>query len=263
VTFSGPAGSVEAGRSVIVSRGAGGRVQVSARDDGSFLLHTYVAEGDELEFVVSGHRASPEARATRATTPDRAGLPFVVETGRTSGTSPLHAVFRVHQTSRSPILEVELDAEGTGDFVSVTDRDWGRIDHTYTGHGKRVAVLRIVDDSGFEHLHEVPITLTDPGDIDGAVRATWDAMNAALVAGDKRRALTFVSPWSREQYSAVFDALMPQMRTIVSEYSELRRVSLAEGYAEFAIARTVDGTQRVFMVTFVQDEHGRWLMDSM
>jgi hypothetical protein len=61
----------------------------------------------------------------------------------------------------------------------------------------------------------------------------------------------------------VFEVLMPHFGEIVGSYSALARSSVAEEIAEYAIARPFEGKKRLFLVYFLKDKNGLWLIDEM
>jgi hypothetical protein len=94
-------------------------------------------------------------------------------------------------------------------------------------------------------------------------QSIWDSMNAALLAGDKAKALTFLTPGAQRKYGPVFDALLPYMPQIVPSYSPLQRVSVSAEIAEYAVNRTIDGQDWIFLIYFVKDPDGVWRLDAM
>jgi len=43
----------------------------------------------------------------------------------------------------------------------------------------------------------------------------------------------------------------------------LQVVDINADYAEYAINRTIDGLDQVFLIYFIRDENGDWKLDSM
>jgi hypothetical protein len=102
----------------------------------------------------------------------------------------------------------------------------------------------------------------DQAALDAQLRALWAGMNAALVAGDRDRALGYLSSSAREKYARVFDQLLPNMPAIVASYSPLQAGSLTTEIGEYAINRTIGGVNRVFLIYFAR-ENGAWRLDAM
>jgi hypothetical protein len=98
--------------------------------------------------------------------------------------------------------------------------------------------------------------------LDQQLRAIWAGMNDALRAGDRDRALSYLSDSAREKYAPVFDQLMPNMPAIIASYSPLQSVTLSPEIGEYAINRTLGGVNRLFLIYFARDQ-GSWRLDAM
>lgn len=56
---------------------------------------------------------------------------------------------------------------------------------------------------------------------------------------------------------------MPYMPGIIATYTPLQRISSSQQIGKYAVNRSINGTNRIFFIYFVQDENGVWLVDSM
>ncbi len=120
----------------------------------------------------------------------------------------------------------------------------------------------VVDDNGEMVTKKVSVTVEpDPADV--PLIAAWSGLKSALIAGDKTAALTYLTDTAKVKYGPVFDALMSHMPEIMATYSAPGRVYAGEQYAEFGVSRTVDGVNRIYLITFLRDENGGWKIDSM
>ena len=53
------------------------------------------------------------------------------------------------------------------------------------------------------------------------------------------------------------------MPDIVASFSPLQRVSLSPAIGEYAVNRTIDGRDRIFLIYFLKDADGVWRIDAM
>lgn len=53
------------------------------------------------------------------------------------------------------------------------------------------------------------------------------------------------------------------MPGIVASFSPLQRLSFGPKLAQYAINRTIDGVNRIFIIAFVQEDTGAWLIEQM
>jgi hypothetical protein len=107
------------------------------------------------------------------------------------------------------------------------------------------------------------IEVIDEAALDQKLRALWDGMNNALIAGDKDKAMSYLDPGAQAKYGPVFDVLMPFMPGIVGSYSTLAKGSLSETIGEYAVRRTVNGSNRLYLIYLLRDLEGVWRIDSM
>ena len=99
--------------------------------------------------------------------------------------------------------------------------------------------------------------------VDALLHSLWNGTSAALAAGDKEAALTYLTPGAQQKYAPVFDALLADMPTIVASFSALQPVSLSPSIGAYAINRTIDGRDRIFFIYFLKDADGVWRLDAM
>jgi hypothetical protein len=134
---------------------------------------------------------------------------------------------------------------------------------SYSGTGAFLTTVAATDGSGNSTTQTLLLMLDDPVKIDQQLQAAWNDMNAALINGDKPTAMNYLSPGAQSTYGPVFDALMPDMASIVASFSTRRLGTLSSELGEYAITRNLDGVTNVFFVYFVKDANGVWRLDSM
>ena len=104
----------------------------------------------------------------------------------------------------------------------------------------------------------------NPADpLDAPFQSLWDGLNAALLAGDKAQALTFLTVGAQEKYGPVFDVLLPHMPEIIASYSPLQRISISSDIGEYALTRLLEGKNQLFLIYFLKDDDGVWRLDAM
>jgi hypothetical protein len=65
------------------------------------------------------------------------------------------------------------------------------------------------------------------------------------------------------KYDPVFDALMPHMAEIITSYSPLQRMSVFAEMGEYAVLRTIDEKNHLFLIYFVKDTTGVWKVEAL
>ncbi len=128
---------------------------------------------------------------------------------------------------------------------------------------KPLANARVVQNA-IEFRQEISgIVVHDATAMDVLYKAVWNGMNAALVAGDKTTALSFLTSGAQEKYGPVFDVLLPHMADITASYSPPRNVSMSEALGEYAITRVSNGKAHLFLIYFLKDADGVWRLEAM
>jgi PKD repeat protein len=156
---------------------------------------------------------------------------------------------------------MDFDGDGSADLVSADPQVV--LKHTYTAPGLYVAQLTATDNEGSTHTAQVVVEVVNATSVDAMLIALWDGMNSALVAGDKATALSFLTPGAQDKYGPVFDLLLSEMPGIVASYSALQRVAVSTDMGEYALNRTIDGRNRLFLIYFLRDYDGLWRLDAM
>jgi hypothetical protein len=189
--------------------------------------------------------------------------PISVNVEPASGIAPLKTTFSVQNNTATVLGKLQVDFDGN-DTVDFTTTDQGaKIETTYVTPGIYQARVAATDSLNNVFTQTVLVSVQDGAQMDQMFRTIFDGMNAALVNGNKSQALRYLNRQAQAKYGPVFDALMPQMRSIVTSYSPLRQVSVSQNIGEFAINRTIDGIDRIYFIYFLLDVDGVWRLDSM
>ncbi len=185
------------------------------------------------------------------------------EVGPTQGLAPLTTNFEVGSRSDVDIVRVEIDANGDGTFdQTLTTAPWASI-VTYLASGKVDLVLRVTFADGSVVTTKYPIVIVDRAALDQQLRAVWSGMKTALAAGDKTAAMRYLDASLQQRYGPAIDLLLPSMASIVGTFSNLHSMTLTNELGEYAVNRTIEGEQRVFLIYFGRNGDGLWRIGSM
>ena len=206
-----------------------------------------------------GQTASHAVTVTRTTTaPD----PAEVQAEPSSGIAPLTVRFRVRNNAATAITRIDADFDGNGAPDFTTTDPTAAIVYTYTAPG--VYQPRITVTQGATTFTQTLVVgVNDAQQMDQVFTNIWTGMNSALAQGDSNTALSFLNENAKRKYQRVFTALLPQMPQIIASYSPLRRVSISESIGEYAINRTINGRNKIFLIYFLKDTDGVWRLDAM
>lgn len=169
--------------------------------------------------------------------------------------------YRLNSAIPAQSLSMDFDGDGTDEF---TDADPATlISGGYSTPGVYLARLSVTDQQNQTTTAEVGIVVQDVVAMDTMFKDIWNSMNAALVAGDKATALTFLTARAQTIYDSVFDVLLPHMPDIVASFTSFQGVKIREGYAEYALNRTINGENHLFLIYFLKDADGVWRLEDM
>ena len=168
--------------------------------------------------------------------------------------------FTINNRTPNAIQSVQADYLGTGSFVTVNPSS---LSNNYTVPGIYQAKFTITDSTGALFQQTVPIAVQDPVQIDQMLRTTWTGLTGALAAQNTAAALQSFNTQAQAKYGPVIGALLPDLPQIVASFSTPQMVSVSGEVVEYAINRTINGVNQVFLIYFLRDVDGVWRLDSM
>lgn len=174
-----------------------------------------------------------------------------------SGVAPLTVRWQVTNLTGRPLVQYELDANGTGTFGAPMATLDG-VQTTYTTPGLVHPVLRATDDQGTPHIAGTTANVLDSAAADAVFQARWRGVKDALRQADIPHALEEVFSRSRSRYQAIFQAVLPDLAGVDSILTNLRLIEIRGAEAIFEMLRTDDGVTKSFEVRFRRDEDGIW-----
>src|SRR2546425_9879657 len=160
---------------------------------------------------------------------------------------------------------VELDANGDGviDFVGSTLEG---VPYTFSAPGVYIATVTVTDTAGNRTIGRTIAHVLDRAAIDSVLKAKWNSMKAALVAGDVETALTFFGTVQQPRYRTIFNALGAQVSSIASQMQDIELIYVRDVVAKYRIRRSqMYGGQPMtltYYIYFFQGTTGGWAIDS-
>lgn len=236
--------------------------QVAAIQANGFYATVPLDWGDNTLSVTA---TTPDGQtATGTVTVNSSGVaPVKVESSPSGGVASLPVTFKLTNNTGRQLqsIAVDYDGDGTDDFTTTNPN--AAFAFTYNTPGAYQAVFDTVDDQGASHISIAQVIVKDAAQMDTLFNSVWGGMKTALAANDQSKALDYLNQQAKEKYGPVFIKLAPQMPAIVNTFSPLQRVSISEHIGEYAVNYTLDGTNWIFLIYFLQDANGIWRLDSM
>jgi hypothetical protein len=180
-----------------------------------------------------------------------------------SGIAPLTVRFSVDNFSGQPSQQIIADFNGDGSNDFSTNDPNAPVEFTYASTGVYRATITVTDSQNTVYSQTVAIVVHDGQQLDQLFNSLWGNMKNALVRGDVNGAAQYLNEGAKRKYQPVFEALKPQFPQIIASYSPLRRILITDSIGEYAIVRTYNGQNRVYLIYFLQDVDGVWRVDAM
>src|SRR5690606_21559534 len=178
------------------------------------------------------------------------------------GPAPMEMKFRLSyhgDPSQLHHFEIDFDDDGISDeiFTNV-DSEPSYVSLQPGLYEPRLLVF--ANDSVIEAT--TVIRIASDIEMDAMFRAIWDGWKEKLVTGDTEAALAYISPGRRERYRKLFDGLAGRWPQIFATFTAMEPAILSSGFTEYAVNRTIDGENRLFLIYFAQDKNGVWRLPS-
>lgn len=243
---------------------------IAAIDGNRFFATVPLAPGANTITVVATAPDGTQVSST-AEVASTGPSPTRVTASTLQGFAPLEVQFTV--TSDREIQSVdgnfavgyevcggELGCHQPGLFsVSATEP----LSFTYEEPGSYEAVFNVRHTDGTTVTKTLRIIVQNQEQIDQQLRQVWAGLTSALARGDKATAMQHLNTRAQNKYGPVFDALLPNMGTIVASFSVLQVHEIDETVGSYAVNRIIDGLNRIFFIYFIRDGDGVWRLDSM
>lgn len=165
------------------------------------------------------------------------------------------------QTIDVQSVDIDFDGDGNPDVIGGSPG----IEHsfTYAGPGVFDASVWVLDSVGGVYYSRHSVQAQDLGTTDGLLRDVYGRMLDRLRVGAIEGALNSVASSARDRYRLVFDALAPNLDTIVDQMGSLGQGIIGADYAEYLLVRTPGPGGRAYLIYFIRGDDGVWRIAEM
>jgi len=212
-----------------------------------------------LTAIATAPNNQTATQSVSVTSSGSAPIQFVASPAQ--GVTPLAVTFTINNRTGNAIQSARADFTGSGFFIDVSPNV--PITRSYATAGTFNARFIITDSTGATYNQTVTIVAQDPAQIDQILRTAWNGFTTALAAGDTVQALQYFNNQAQQKYQPVFQALASSLPQIVGSFSQPQLMNITNEIGEYAINRTIDGVNRLFLIYFLRDVDGVWRVDSM
>ena len=124
---------------------------------------------------------------------------------------------------------------------------------------------QVVDEEGVLYDDSFAIAIISGEQLDTLLKAKWDDVKAALIAGDIETALRYHNEKSHEKYTAIYNALGAHLPTLVAQMQNLSWIGYADGTAKYRIRQDHDVEGQIVTITYViyfsRGRNGIWSIE--
>ena len=124
---------------------------------------------------------------------------------------------------------------------------------------------QVVDEEGVLYDDSFAIAIISGEQLDTLLKAKWDDMKAALIAGDIEAALRYHNERSHEKYAAIYNALGEALPTLIAQMQDISWIGYADGTAKYRIRQDHDVEGQVVTITYViyfsRGRNGIWSIE--
>lgn len=235
-------------------------IRASLFDDRFLVSGVPLAPGMNVLVVAAsdGSGTTTEVSQVWSTGPS----PLRLKVAGLTGLAPLSVAITVEDGLARSIARIDADFDGDGNMDASTNAGTV-LNHIYSQPGHHFVRVVVTFSSGEAVLRDKSVVARDPLATDAQLKTIWNRFSSALADGDKAQALQLMTEPARIKYEPVFDALLPNLATVMPSFSPIEKVALFAQLGEYAVSRTLDGTDRLFFVHFLLGADGQWRLDEL
>lgn len=175
-----------------------------------------------------------------------------------SGVQPMNVFFVVSQQLSNPIVNYQIDFDGDG-VIDYEGPVFNNVNFTYTTEGIYHPGLTVTDSAGNIYTGSTTVTVQFRSRLEILLKTKWEAMKAALQAGDVDTAISYIIAGNQSQYKAIFAGM--DSATINQIFSGISTIEVAKVYGNVASCGAIRNETRgvySYPLVFVQDPNGIW-----
>ncbi len=231
---------------------------------GQWVAEVPLGPGSTVLTAKAMDATGSQATASVTVTGTEATPALLLQAVPESGVAPLVVRWQVVNQTGRPLVQFEIDENGSGTF-GLPLQTLDGVQTTYTTPGLLAPSVRATDDQGRQYTATAAINVLARGPMDAVLQEKWTALRTALRANAIDPALTFFTPPQQPRFRALFTALGEQLAQVVQDLPDIQLVYLVENRAKYRFRRTeLYGGQQVtftYYVYFVQDASGLWSIE--
>ncbi|MDO8283341.1 MAG: hypothetical protein Q7U10_12100 [Thermodesulfovibrionia bacterium] len=224
-----------------------------------FVNHLPLVEGGNI-ITVNAVDTAGNMSATSITVFADTTKPYVtLNSNIESGISPFDAYFSVDTSIPNSVSTYQMDGNYEGSFdLDYTGAVFDDVSFTYAYEGVYYPMILVTDSAGNGYTDTIAVVVQDKVELDDIFIGKWIHMRDDLIAGETELALTVFIDNNKDKYRTVFEALSPQLPTIMGTFIEFNIVDVKGNVAEYEIVADENGVLYSYPGTLIKDGTGIW-----
>lgn len=197
--------------------------------------------------------------------------PFVLAASPTQGMAPLTTNLTVTNRGNANFHHADIYCSSAGAVstsIPAASLASTAISCTYNTPGSYTVKVNIMDASQpaqilYSYLQSIQVNSVVG--LNPLLQTVYFGMLDQLKARNVNGALNYLTATVNAKYAPIFTAMMSSP-TLAADLDQLKNIQdgrIGDGYAEFLVVRTINGTPTGFFIYLIQGEDGIWRIDGM
>ncbi|MBW2078208.1 MAG: FG-GAP repeat protein [Deltaproteobacteria bacterium] len=180
-----------------------------------------------------------------------------------SGTSPLETTLRIEGSFTFTDPYLTYTGPGMVEFLGIPE------EHEYeiqiTGEGVYYFTAEVTDTENNTYTDTIAIVVLNQAQLDALLKAKWEGMKTALVAGDIEKALSYHHEAFKDRYESIYNLLASNLPILAQQMQGIEMIFAEGNRGKYGINRDHDIDGQIVTITyyiyFSKDENGLWKIE--
>jgi hypothetical protein len=134
-----------------------------------------------------------------------------------------------------------------------------------TAEGLYYVTAEVRDHQGDIYRDTIAIHVLNKADLDALLRAKWNRMRSALIAGDIEEALRYHHEVLKDKYEAIYNLLSTNLPSLAQQMQDIELIYAEDSRAKYRIRRdheiNGENVTITYYIYFSRDENGFWKIE--